>query len=102
MLGRTGATQFQIRYCEEEQPIIWMAAASWDGHWEVAASMSPLDAIFRLCDQVVDGGTCAHCGKPTGFVPDSEGLMPGQELICWYRFDPELKTFRRGCEGVSP
>jgi hypothetical protein len=21
------------------------------------------------------------------------------QVVCWYRFDPELKTFRRGCEG---
>jgi hypothetical protein len=101
MLGRTGATQFQIRYSDEDEPVIWMVAARWSNHWEVAASMSPLGAVFNLCDQVVDGGTCTHCGKPTGFVADSEGEMPGQDFICWYRYDPELKTFRRSCEGKT-
>jgi hypothetical protein len=25
--------------------------------------------------------------------------MPLNESVCWYQWDPEMKTFRRGCEG---
>lgn len=97
LIGRTGAQQFQVRYCEEEAPVVWMALARWHGVWEVGSAMGPLEAIFRLCDQVIDGGTCTHCHKPTGFTPDFDP-MPGPEFVCWYQWDPELATFRRSCE----
>lgn len=98
MLRRTGAEEFQIRYCEEEQPVIWMAVGRWGGRWETGAGMEPLTAVFRLCDQVIDGGQCMHCKRTTGFVPDLD-TPPLDDLVCWYQWDPELVTFRRGCEG---
>ena len=98
MLGRTGADEFQVRYCEEERPIVWIAAARWEDRWECAAAINPLRAIFRLCDQVIDGGTCQHCHRPTGFAPDLDP-MPLEPFVCWYQWDPELRTFRRGCSG---
>jgi hypothetical protein len=96
MLGRTGADEFQIRFCDEGRPVIWMAAARWGKRWEAAAAMDPVLAVFRLCDEVVDGGICTHCKRPTGFAPDLDA-MPLDKLVCWYQFDPELTTFRRGC-----
>jgi hypothetical protein len=100
MLGRTGAQEFQLRFSpEDEKPITWTALANWgDNRWECAASMDPLVAVFRLCDQVIDGGQCTHCQKPTGFTPDLDP-MPLNQFVCWYQWDPERKTFRRGCEG---
>lgn len=101
MLARTGATEVQVRYSDDEQPVIWMIAACWSGRWEAAGGMTPLAAAFRLCDAVVDGGTCVHCGQPTGFVPDIDPMpLAG---FCWYQWDPELKTFRRSCaDGITP
>jgi hypothetical protein len=102
LIGRTGAVSFQIRYCEEEKPVVWMALAEYErgdrNIWMVGAAMSPLAAVFKLCDDLVDGGTCTHCQRPTGFTPDIDP-MPANDLVCWYAYDPELKTFRRGCEG---
>lgn len=97
LLRRTGASEFQIRYCEENKPIIWMAVVRWKKFWQVAAALTPVEATFRLCDLVMDGGLCNHCGKPTGFSPDLDPL-PAADKICWYQYDPELETFRRGCE----
>lgn len=97
LLGRTGAAQFQIRYCDESPPTVWIAAARWGANWETAAAMTPTRALFRLCDQVIDGGRCQHCGRPAGFTPDLDA-MPAGPLVCWYQWDPELATFRRGCE----
>lgn len=96
MLGRTGAAEFQIRYCDEDSPVIWMAAARWGDVWETAAAMNPVSAVFRLCDQVIDGGTCQHCKRPTGFAPDLDA-MPLDTLVCWYQYDPSTKAFARGC-----
>lgn len=111
LLHRTGARSFQIRYSDDEKPVVWIAVGTWrwargrpvakggEERSECAAALQPLRAILRLLDQVVDGGTCAHCGKPTGVSDDWKGAMPLEEHVCWYRFDPELATFRRGCEG---
>jgi len=96
MLGRTGAAEYQTRYCDEQKPTVWIAAARWGKHWEAAAAMDPVTATFRLCDQVIDGGMCKHCNRPTGFSPDLDPLPLG-EHVCWYQWDPELATFRRGC-----
>lgn len=106
MIGRTGAKSFTIRWCEEEDPPIWMALASYEQprktiHHEVAAALDPVQAVFRLCDQLIDGGQCLHCQRPTGFSPDFDP-MPMDEVFCWYQFDPELKTFRRSCEAEFP
>jgi hypothetical protein len=100
MLGRTGAQHFQIRFCDEEVPTVWIASGCWGDYWETAAAIDPVTALFRLCDQVIDGGTCTHCGRPTGFVSDFDP-MPAESWICWYKWDPELVTFRRNCEGVT-
>lgn len=97
LLGRTGALEFQIRHSpEDEPPITWTALGRWDKTWECAASMRPLDAVFRLCDQVMDGGQCTHCHRPTGFEPDIDP-MPLSQFVCWYQWDPSTKSFQRGC-----
>ena len=110
MIGRTGANEFQIRFCEEEEPIVWIAAAHWPSrngiiseHWDAAAGMSPWLALLRLCEATVDGGTCIHCNKPTSIddKPADVALAATEAYICWYRYDPELNTFRRSCEGTG-
>ena len=99
MIGRTGAISYQIRYSDDEQPVVWMAVASYrDGKWEVAAAADPIAATLRLCERVVDGGICAQCKRMTAFDVDF-GAMPLADVVCWYQFDPERVTFRRGCEG---
>ena len=118
MLERTGSSEFQLRYSDDEQPTVWIAVAQWhmkDGRpvhrsrdgaqvrYECAAAIGPIEAVFRLCSQVMDGGTCEHCGRPSGFSEDVGGTMPLEGYVCWYEWDPELQTFRRGCEGeVNP
>lgn len=106
MLRRTGAADFQLRYSDDVQPVVWMAIATWqrDGRLvqEVGAALDPLCAVLRLCEEVIDGGHCQHCQRATGFEPDSIEDMPGDDTLCWYQWDPELKTFRRGCASSDP
>lgn len=99
MVGRTGATEIQLRYEDEQQPIVWMAVAGYpENRWECASATAPLAAFLRLCEQLIDGAECTHCHRPTGF-DTGLGAMPLENLLCWYQYDPELKRFRRGCEG---
>jgi hypothetical protein len=103
LLGRTGAGEFQIRYCEEEEPVVWIAAAKWGDVWQSAGGMTPWLAVWRLAESVLDGGECRHCGRITSVddnPPDSLLGVMG-EVVCFYRYDPELKTFRRSCEGAA-
>jgi hypothetical protein len=97
---RTGASEIQIRYSDDELPTIWFVVAKYpDNKFEVDASLDPVRAALRLCERLADGGQCTHCGRPTGLEPDHIETMPLNRTICWYQYDPELKTFRRGCEG---
>jgi hypothetical protein len=97
MLRRTGAEEVQIRFCDEGAPIVWMACAHWRGRWEVGAGLEPLRALFRLCEQIIDGGKCLHCNKPTVFLPpgDSVGLSPA--FVCQWSWDAHSSGFRRSC-----
>jgi hypothetical protein len=107
---RTGAREVQIRFSDDEQPVVWMAVACYsvlDGHprstgkinaYKVGAGFEPVQAVMALCSDAVDGAGCVHCGRPCGF-DENFGEQPLDEYICWYQYDPELETFRRGCEG---
>lgn len=112
LLGRTGAKSFQIRYDEEQDPLVWVAVGEWDARilppmdpeakgtrFECAGGLHPVTAVVRLLERVVDGGSCTHCGKPTGLSDDWTGALPFEKEVCWYVFDPEMKVFRRSCEG---
>lgn len=107
---RTGAKEVQIRYDDEQDPIVWVAVA---GHsvrggrpvkngkvnaWTPAAGMDPLQAMLTLAETLYDGGSCVHCGRIAGFDAGFD-QMPLAEHVCWVQWDPELKVFRRGCEG---
>lgn len=101
LIGRTGAEQFQFRWHDDEAPTVWLAIAGYSGErWETAAACDPVQAVLRLCAQLVDGGQCKHCGMPTAFDGDdlAPPISPLDKMACWYQFDPELKTIRRGCE----
>lgn len=104
-LRHLGAKQVQIRYSDEVEPTVWFVVIKFDesgalpvNALEVDAAFNPLRAALRLCERMADGGKCIHCGRAVGFEPDALHRMPLDEVICWYQYDPELKTFRRGCE----
>lgn len=99
LIRRTGAQSFQIRYQDDEIPTVWVAIAGYGEQWEAGGALNPLMAAWRLAEALIDGGMCTHCSKPTGVTNDWTGEMPLQGMICWYIYDPELKKFRRGCEG---
>jgi len=119
LIERTGARNFRIGYSPEEdgEPVVWYATATWfmrsgrpvadarggaQVRYEAAAAMNGTTAVMRLCEQVIDGGLCTHCKQLTIF-DENPGDSPFDTLLdamgCVYAWDPELSTFRRGCEG---
>lgn len=105
LIGRTGAKSVQVRYSDDEQPIVWMVVGEFPTpngwQFEVAAAMGPLRAALRLLETAMDGGSCAHCGKASGVWEDWQDTPPAGAVICWYVFDPETSKFRRSCEGET-
>lgn len=100
LLRRSGARTVQIRYDDDPQPTVWVVDAEWSrGGRDCAGALDPVTAAVRLCETVLDGATCAHCGRGAGVSDDWTARLPLPEHVCWYQFDPELETFRRGCEG---
>src|SRR5688500_16055639 len=99
MVRRTGCREFQLRYSDDTEPTVWMTIARYhrgkDGRpkangdlnaFDAGAGPDPFTAVCRLLDQLVDGGTCVHCGRPTGFSADPDHLPLGN-LVCWYQYD---------------
>ncbi|MET0786572.1 MAG: hypothetical protein ABWY25_07700 [Paenisporosarcina sp.] len=99
LIQRTGIQRFQIRYHDDEEPLVWIAVAGYKGNWEAGAGLNPLTAVWRLAEALIDGGQCQHCSRPAGITNDWTGEMPMSGMICWYIYDPELETYRRSCEG---
>lgn len=101
LIGRTGAQDFQLRYSDDLEPTVWIAVAQWhragESYHLCAAGMNPLEAAFALCEQAIDGGECQHCHKASGVALGFDA-MPLKGSVCWYQYDPEMVTFRRGCE----
>ena len=98
LVGRTGAAEYQIRYSDDEEPTVWFAVSKYkDGRWETAAGHEPLEAALRLVERLVDGGMCTHCRRPSALNADDDETFLDKAL-CWYLYDPELRTFRRSCE----
>lgn len=109
LLRRTGAREVQIRYQDDEQPVVWMVVARWqvengrpvasggEPSWECAASINPILAAFRLCEATLGGGRCQKCHRPTGVTLD-DVLMPLDSVVCWWQYDSERGQFGRGCD----
>jgi hypothetical protein len=98
LVRRTGAKTFEMRYSDDNNPIVWMAVAEFEGGWDAGAGISPTHAVMRLLDQLIDGGSCTHCHRPTGVTAEWQRDMPMANTFCWYQYDPETEKFRRGCE----
>jgi hypothetical protein len=111
LIERTGARQVQIRYSDDEQPVVWMAVGRWsvgeDGvpvasggreHYEVMAATDPAKAVMRLADQMIDGGLCPNCHQVTTVVHDERG-WPLDHVTCAWTYSAERHAYVRGCDG---
>lgn len=104
LIARTGAAAFELRYSEPDTgqnvpTIAWIAIVAYPGdRWDVAAGTTPRHACERLLEQLLDGnGACQHCGKVTTVLHELGDKAP-LEGLCIYQYDPESRTYYRGCE----
>lgn len=99
LIGHTGAAEFQIRYDDDPEPVVWVANVKYEESYEAAGGMTPLTATLRLAALLIDGGTCVHCRRMTMIEHDWRENVIFAKEVCWRQYDPELKTYRRSCEG---
>ncbi len=110
MIRRTGAKSLQLRISDDPEPDVYIAIVEHligednrpvpEGgvqHFETGSGLTPLSAALRLCERLIDGGVCAHCGKLTRFNEFSRP-QPPNDALCWNEWDPGSGAFRRGCE----
>jgi hypothetical protein len=87
LIGHTGAEQFQVRYHDDEQPVVWVSVATYaDGRAEADAALTPDQAAWRLAERLVDGGRCTLCSRPTALVENEDDLTSGVDFLCQYRY----------------
>jgi hypothetical protein len=107
LIRRTGAIDCRIGYSDPDDglPVVWYACCTYlNDISEAAGALDPEKAVLRLCETLVDGGECAHCTRPSVFEENFEEVgfydLVTPDTFCVYGWDPELNTFRRGCEGT--
>lgn len=112
LIGRTGAKDYRIEYTDEANgPVVWVAVVTFKQHGSsrpaivCAADVDPTRATYELAAKLVDGGTCRHCRRLSAVerldAPIGEDPVLA-DALCWYQWDPELRTYRRSCEGDTP
>lgn len=79
MLGRTGAAAFELSYDDDLDPIRWTATVTYRGTKLWRTTLHPVTATEALLAEVIDGGACTTCGRPTavllhGAIPDGAPL----------------------------
>lgn len=101
LIERTGARSTSLRYSDDEEPVVWMAIAEYErggrSRYECAASVNPVEAVNRLCAQLINGGKCTHCNRTTVFER-STGVLGNPSGVCWYRWHPATQRYRRDCD----
>jgi hypothetical protein len=74
LLGRSGATETEIGYLEDEAPERWWARARYQGRQVITEDHAgPSFALFDLATQVVHRGRCRRCARKLSFPHLSPG-----------------------------
>lgn len=118
LIGRTGASNVQVRYSDDETPTVWLAVAEYPKQSavpniggagkslrvkhlaETAAALDPVLALYRLVELIVDGGQCTHCQRMTMLWESwtNPPRDPASGEVCFHVYDPELAKFTIGCK----
>lgn len=95
LCGRSGATEFEIGWLDDEPPHRWYASAKYRGARLTAEDPDdPSIAADGLALQILDGGMCTHCRKTTRISPTDRPLRTRKACL-WARVG---SRWVRGCE----
>lgn len=98
LLPRSGVTDVEFAF-EEEMPPRWWAKGNWSGTRVYSAEgwPYPAQALEDLLGRVLNGGTCARCGRTTIVGIIVEGLCCFT-LAATDLDDPDSYAYVRSCE----
>lgn len=116
LIRRSGALSVQVRYSDDEQPVVWMVVAEHkvdrrglptsgkaepsSDHHTVGAGLNPVRAALMCAERLIDGRQCAHCLRPSALDTEEDGLnIP---FACMVRYNATVEAYEQGCAGRSP
>lgn len=104
VIGRMGALDVEVGYLddtERSQDARWWASARWNGtKVQVAKHQRPDQALEALARQLMEGGTCTHCGQRIHLGGAPAGLRRRHPRLCaWKR---QGREWVRGCIDRVP
>lgn len=81
LIGRSGATSFQIGYLNDDEPHQWYAHAQYRGaRITVDDQPDPAAAARGLAERILTGGQCYHCKGLVALHPDGAVAFAGAYL----------------------
>lgn len=93
---RLGADSFDIRYQDDNRPVVWIAVLTAGKAGVAGVGFDPDSAAWDLAERVLDGNACNHCRRPIVLTaPDQDGLA---EVINGCEYKLRGKRIIRGCE----
>lgn len=122
LLSRTGAGAIQIRCSDDDEPVVWMIVVQYrnsienlvavasngssppEYFYETACGQGPIEAVMRLCSEVLAGSTCSFCDREVRFevlntvdvVAASQPLDPDTCVVAW---DNSQSQFLPSCRS---
>lgn len=100
LVGRTGATSFEVGYLHDDVPVElagWWAHAQYRGRRiTVDDQPGPIDAAEALAVRLMTGAMCAHCKQP---VLMDDLPIAGPNGCRWWRSGA---AWVRGCDPTNP
>lgn len=95
MIGRTGATGYEVGFDDDTTPTTWWAQAFYRGARKaVDGHPGPVAATEDLLRRLVSGGQCVHCRRATTLGATA---LPGR---CAYV--RRGATYLRSCTDLHP
>ena len=92
LIKRSGASDMEVGYHEDESENQWWAVATYRGaKITVDNQPTPDVALEALVKRIFTGGMCNHCKKPVVLDDDTPGCR-------WRRMGPK---WVRGCEETT-
>jgi len=104
LIGRSGATSFQIGYLDDEPPHRWYAYAQYQGaRISAEEHRGPVEAAEALARRLLEGGKCTNCGGLIALSSKGAVFYPNAVMADGSRFtlkqaqaSPQCRWSRQG------
>ena len=100
LLAQVGSMHIELRTSlpKDDGVIVFVALVHGNDGSECAAGSTPLGAVNRLLEWVIDGAVCVNCRRPSGFEYDPGVSTICEDTLCWFKLDPAENRYHRSCD----